>query len=285
MRIAVLFHAAERESDPASYIVHYLAQFWREDGHEVVYLFGARRYEPADLLLVHVNLSVVPGDYLRLAARYPIALNARLADIRKSAVSRGLVRPGDAWRGPVIVKSDLNYGGQPEDALGANWLEQRFPAWRRLARRWPRLLRPRQGIAHWRDYQVFERVDDVPPALLRSRRLVVERFRPEREGDLYHLRIYQFLGDRDICTRLASPEPIVKAQNSVRAERIEPHPAVLEWRKALGIDYGKLDYVIEDGEPVLLDVNKTIGASRRMAGADLVAMRRYLAEGLYGYFA
>jgi hypothetical protein len=284
MRIAVLFHEGERRTDPAAYIVHHLALRWREDGHEVLYVYGTRRRVPADILLVHVNLSVVPPDYLRFAERYPVPLNARVADIRKSTISRNLVRPGDDWRGPVIVKSDLNYGGVPEHRLGGNWAEQRFPLWRRLVRRAARIAGRTDAPGGWEDYEVFDGIEQVPADRLRSRRVVVERFRPEREGGLFHLRIYQFLGERYSCSRLASPSPVVKAQNSVRVERIEPHPAILAWRETLGMDYGKLDYVIDDGEVVLLDVNKTTGASRQMADADLAAMRRYLAEGLYSYF-
>jgi hypothetical protein len=285
MRIAVLFHAGERHANHSSYIVHHLAQYWREDGHEVDYVFGTRRFTPADLLLLHVDLSVVPRDYLRFAARYPVALNTRIADIRKSTISRNLVRPDDGWEGPVIVKSDLNYAGQPEQVLGGNWVEQKFPVWRKVVRHAPRIVRWRKPITQWQDYEVFTRIAEVPPALLRSRKVVVEKFRPEREGGLYHLRIYQFLGDRYSCSRLASSSPVIKAQNSLRVERVEPHAEILAWRERLGIDYGKLDYVVDNGEVVLLDVNKTTGASRHMADADLPAMRRHLAEGLYSYLA
>jgi hypothetical protein len=285
MRIAVLFHAAERHANLASYIVDRLASFWREDGHAVVYLFGTHRFAPADVLVVHVNLSVVPREYLEFAARYPIALNARVTDIRKSSISRNLLRPADDWAGPVIVKSNLNYGGQPEAVLGSSWLERRFPLWRRLVSRSAQIVLRRPAIDSWQDYRIFERLADVPAPWFRTPQLVVEKFRPEREAGLYHVRIYQFLGDRYSCSRLASPNPVVKARNSVRAEPVEPHPDVLAWRRSLGMDYGKLDYLIDDGEVVVLDVNKTTGASRQMADADLSAMRRYLAGGLYSYVA
>lgn len=211
-------------------------------------------------------------------------MNARVGDIRKSSISSNLVLPGDAWEGAVIVKSNLNYGGQPEEVLEGSWLERHLPLWRRIVRRSTQVLGNCRPVASWQDYQVFANIKDVPVSWLRSRHLVVERFRPEREDDLYHLRIYQFLGDRYSSLRLASSSPVVKARNSLRVEPIEPHPAILAWRKTLGIDYGKLDYVIDDGEVVLLDVNKTTGASRQMADADLPAMRRHLAEGLYSYF-
>jgi hypothetical protein len=55
-RIAVLFHARERDLDPRLYLVGHLAELWREDGFEVVYLYGTDRHVPADLLLVHYTV-------------------------------------------------------------------------------------------------------------------------------------------------------------------------------------------------------------------------------------
>jgi hypothetical protein len=131
-RIAILFHKGDRHYDLSRYMVHYLARRWRADGHEVINLFGVSRFEPADLILVHVNLSVVPGEYIEFASRYPIALNSGVRDIRKSTISRNLVRPGEGWDGPVIVKSDLNYAGLPERVLNRSWLERRWPPSRRV---------------------------------------------------------------------------------------------------------------------------------------------------------
>jgi hypothetical protein len=51
------------------------------------------------------------------------------------------------------------------------------------------------------------------------------------------------------------------------------------------MDYGKLDYVVHEGDVILLDANKTIGASRHLDDAELRSMRRHQAEGLYTYFA
>ena len=90
----MLFHREDRHYDPSRYIVHRLADYWREDGHDVVYLFGVKRFVPADLVLVHVNLSVVPDEYLEFAGRYPIALNRHIRDIRKTTVSANLTGPG-----------------------------------------------------------------------------------------------------------------------------------------------------------------------------------------------
>jgi hypothetical protein len=283
-RIAVLFHDRDRGAPVSAYIVDHLARYWREDGHEVVYLFGTKSRVPADLILVHVDLSVVPEKYLAFASRYPIVLNGRLRDIRKSVVSANLVGARDSWKGPVIVKTDLNYAGKPERALTPGWLEKR-PRVLRAARRAAAWLAGRGDSTEFTEYLIFESADEVPARLLRRRDVVVERFLPEREKNLFHLRMCQMLGDRVICTRVASPQPVIKAGTSVSSEPIEPHPEIRIWRKRFNLDYGKLDYLVHDGRAVLIDVNKTIGASRQVADAPLQAMRRRLADGLYSYFA
>jgi hypothetical protein len=280
-RIAVLFHARDRRRDLSVYSVYYLAGFWREAGYDVCFRFGPRDYAPADLGFLHVDLSVVPRAYLELAARYPRTVNGRVRDIRKSAFSRNLVCPGDGWDGPVIVKSDLNCAGRPERLL-------REPAWVRshaLARRAQWYLRRLTGAPPFddsRDYLVFTRRADVPPRYFADRRYVVERFLPEVAAGLYHTRIFQFLGDRWTCTRLSAREPVVNTAAAVHSVDVEPHPEIFAWRRRLGLDYGKLDYVERDGGIELLDVNKTVGAVR--AHPDLAALRRHRAEGIASFF-
>ena len=283
--IAILFHKQDRHRILSHYIVHHLAEKWRMDGHEVHYLFGPKRYVPADLIMVHVNLSVVPDDYLKLAARYPISLNGRVRDIRKTAVSRNLLQRGDGWEGPVIVKSDLNYAGHPEKVFRRTWLERRWRPARRVRRLIERVRSDTIPFSESIDYCVFDRFDDVPDHWFGNRHVVVEKFRPELEKGLYHVRMYQFLGDRWTCTRVASTNPIVKAESGSVSEEIKPHAEVVAWREEFGLDYGKIDYVINDGEVVLLDANKTTGASNFLSKEKRDAMRRYRADGLYSYFS
>ena len=113
--------------------------------------------------------------------------------------------------------------------------------------------------------------------------MVLERFCPEFEDGLYHVRLYQFLGDRHTCTRISSPQPIVNDLSTVRSESIAVHPEIEKIRRKLKFDYGKFDYVMHNGEPVLLDMNKTTGAVRKVT-PEILAMRRHRAEGIYCYF-
>lgn len=289
VKIAVLLHEGERYPPKTRYIVHHLANFWRDDGHEVEFLFGVGRYVPADIILVHVNLSVVPPEYLEFASRYPVSLNAGIRDIRKSAISANLLRADDEWEGPVIVKSDLNYAGLPEQGLQRSWIERRWSFAHKLRLKADRRrgkVAPYQSADH---YEIYAHLRKVPASRVANRQLVIEKFLPERDNGLYCTRVYQFLGDRWSCTRMLSRLPIVKANESISAESVDPHEEVVEWRKRLKMDYGKLDYVVHHGEPVLLDANKTIGASRYEAAKESMgeetirANRRALAEGIYAY--
>ena len=119
-RIAILFHENARGRDPRDYAIHSLASFWEEDGHRVTLLYGVKKFVSADVVIVHVDLSVVPQEYLDFAARYPAALNGRVGDVRKSSFSANLVDAANPYAGPVIVKSNLNYAGIPERLIAAS---------------------------------------------------------------------------------------------------------------------------------------------------------------------
>ena len=284
MRIAFLFHQAER--DPSNYLIHQLAEIWREDGHTVDYLMGFGRRVSADVLLVHVDLSVVPESYLEYASSFPVVLNGNLRDIRKSSVSKNLLQQHESWRGPVIVKSDRNFHGWPEQQLEANWLERSIPWLQRAHAKLDR-MRGLDPLAFAPEgYRIFDGVEQIPEKWFSHPRIVVEKFLPEMEDGYFHVRMFMFLGRRERCIRLRSKERVIKAGNSLAAEDVEPHRAVGEGRRDFSADYGKIDYVVHNGEPVLLDLNKTIGVSHDYRDEEtLRANRRFLAEGVYDLLA
>jgi hypothetical protein len=108
-------------------------------------------------------------------------------------------------------------------------------------------------------YAVYEHKDSVPGWVWRTRGLVVQPLYTERRGDLFALNQWYFLGDRDCVTTFLGREPVVKFANLV--DRLPLHsdvPDALRRRRAeLAFDYGKFDYVMVDGEPKLLDANRT----------------------------
>ncbi len=92
------------------YFVGRLAKFWERKGVSVRTTAGCN-FVPADLAIMHVDTSVVADEYLELARRYPVTLNGSVRSILKSDISRNLVQRHDAYDGPVIVKTNANYGG------------------------------------------------------------------------------------------------------------------------------------------------------------------------------
>jgi len=277
MRIAVLLHRNERNLRIERYYVTHLSRLWAEDGHDVMMLFGTETHVPADVVVVHVNLSVVPDAYLEFARRYPLAINGRVRDIRKSTISSNLLGRDDRYNGQVIVKSNLNYAGRPERTLRGgiadSSLGRRFA---RLRMRLTKQFRPGEQ----QDYRVYPSLQDVPRRYFSDSGLVVERFLPERDGEFHVVHTAHFLGERIAGTRLWSRESVVTQENVAGSEREDPHPEILRQCKTMGFDYGKFDYVIHDGSPVLIDANKTPGAGETTDPGKL-ERRRFMAEGLY----
>lgn len=268
-RIAILFHEQEKQKNMSMYSIHDLAKVWMDDGNEVYYIFGTKRYIPADIIIVHVDLSVVPDEYLEFARQYPISVNGGAKDIRKTLISNNLLSRGDSYKGKVIVKTNLNFAGQPELWVGVKHSDDRS------------LFRSP------RDYPVYNHLHEVPEFFFESPDYIVEKFLPEIKDGLFIVRLYYFLGDRDNCIWLTAKHPIVNGSTYLQTGHAEPNPEIRRIRKNMKFDYGKLDYVINNGKVVLLDANKTTGSwaiDAKNKHLNLGSIYRERAQGLYSYF-
>ncbi|MGI9590666.1 MAG: hypothetical protein ACR2P8_04800 [Myxococcota bacterium] len=261
-KIAILIHENERAGLKREFIAAALSEQWQAMGIEVEVARGIDRAVEADLWLPHVDLTVIPPDYRRFLAECPRVVNREVVDISKRRISDLIVEPGDGYRGPVIVKSNENFGGRPERRLLGEHRAGRTRPWRRRLARLRGRLGLGSGFDPWaridpRHYPIFDSPDALPKGTFENPELVVERFVPERQGELYVLRSYAFAGDETINVRIAAKGPVVKAPDSVEREEVPVPEALRTVRARLAIDYGKLDYVIHDGQVRLLDVNRT----------------------------
>lgn len=266
--LAILTHALD-DFWRQRYLVHLMIPRWEAAGYRVAVVAGADAFVPADVALLHVDLSVVPGPYRQLAERYPSVVNGRVLDIRKRSFSRLVVGRDGADRGPVIVKTDWNCGGLREFRLGI--LES--PVARALHRLdrgdvTARVLSRVESRRPWRQrrvlpvgaYRVYADRSQVPAGVWENPNLVVERFVAEREGRDYCCRHWLFFGDREVHRRTVASDPVVKARARL-SPLADPVPGELrQIRERLGFDYGKFDYGLVDGEVVLYDANRTPGA-------------------------
>ena len=278
MRIAVLLHESDRGRDLSRYHVFQLALRWQRDGHQVIPVFGTRHYVPADVAILHIDLSQVPEPYLAFAARYPLCMNRNVRDIRKRSISQQAVHPGDGWNGPVILKSDLNAAGGPDRINAGRWRRGLASVRKRLL-----AVAGRKATTSVADYRVFEHLDAVPADLARHPDAFIERFLPEREGDLYLTRSMVFVGTAFTCQLLRAPDPIVRISNAISVEECTPHPEMIRLSREMGYDYGKFDYVLHAGRPVLIDANKTTGSADMLKFPVIGQMRDRRALGLYGW--
>jgi len=286
MKITILKLASGGRAENKDMLIGALAEVWREQGHEVKTISGLPSLSTESILFLHVDLSVVPEEYLLYAAGYAKAINGNLKDIRKSVFSQNLVKSPDEWAGPVIVKTDANYGGLPEIEYAFQKGSDRQPLlffFKRLGRSIQRrcLGEPVNSVLQ---YPVFTSSKLVPPEWWQREDLVVEKFLPERDNEFYILRKYCFLGSRHRLLRTWSRNPIVSTRTQLGSETVEepvPHE-LLELRKRLFFDYGKIDYGMVDGQCVIYDVNKTVGAPGARS-PKVMAFSRYLAEGLHDW--
>jgi hypothetical protein len=263
-RIAILVHRHDA-FQRLNYWLRAISGSWRDRGIELKIVYGPRARADADLAVLHVDMTTVPGAYLDHASRYPRVINGRVHDISKRLISAQLLQRGDPYDGPVIIKMNRNAGGGPERILAKRALLRSgsLTAFATeaygVARHWQRHGSRRA----FRNYPIFASAGEVPQSVWNDPELVVERFLPERRGEYYCVRTWLFFGDRDRHAIFFSRTPIVKSGNVVGFEPLSEVPQELQqFRENLKFEFGKFDYAMVDGRVILYDANRTpmIGA-------------------------
>jgi hypothetical protein len=276
--LAILFLENDRSNH---YAICALAEIWKADGNAVHFLHGTKEYVPADLLFLHINLTVIPDSILEFARRYPKVINLQATDIRKRLFSSLLVTPDSSYSGEVILKTDLNHGGGPEAKYHPDRLY-------RLACRWQTFrLKVLSPIRDWRKsiyYPVYPSIQNVPKSFWKSPRWVIEKFVPERLDNHFVIRNYRFLGSRESALMLVSKTAFIREHELVKVCSIDLEPELQKFRRKFKLDYGKIDYVLVDGKPVVLDINKTMGYNAKASfNPEVLRTRKELAQGIYDY--
>lgn len=273
MRLIILHHDYTDLRDKDAYFIYSLIPHWQRRGIEVKHWTGTRDLPEGDAVLVHVDLSVVPSRFLKAALRYPLAFNSRMEDIRKSALpGRNLcLAASSAFLGAVVVKTELNHGGIPEKLF---FQKRRLSL--PLVESWDLFRASR--LVEPLTYPVYGSAAEVPGNIWKDPRYVVEKFLPEMEGNNYVLRYAYFLGKARIGYRILGKNPILRWAGKVAEELSPIPPEVSAFREKIGLDYGKIDFVVHQGGAVILDVNKTIGGPAASLVEEPLAAA--LAEGL-----
>lgn len=232
----------------STYLLYDVLRHLETLGHEWRIVKGAQPV-PGDVAILHVNSTIVGEEYLALRSLYPRTINFGTGDISKRAVSRNLLSADDDWDGPVIVKADLNCNAETEHVHNMRAQSLGRPP-------------PHPGIARTGPHILLDRLEDVAANVWADPALVVEKFMPERDADGgYVMRTWIFMGNRERSTRIVTPGWIGKASEALRLDPQEVPEALRAERERLDFDYGKFDFVLQDGVPVLLDANRTPGTT------------------------
>ncbi|HEV8389749.1 MAG TPA: hypothetical protein VGQ35_07890 [Dongiaceae bacterium] len=265
LHVAIVVHRHAR-SDPRNYWLQAISDCWVESGIRVSLIHDPETRIDADLAILHVDLTIVPRDYLACVRRFAVTVNAEVSDISKRAISANLLRRRDRYDGPVIVKTDRNCAGDPEMLLAKIGWKSREPgdfirsAHAHFKEKYIRARRRRRHGSKraFLDYPVYASMAEVPDAVWVDNDLVVERFLPERIDGQYCVRTWLFFGDQDRHAIFYSHDPVIKSHNIVGYKRLSEVPEELrQIRRELKFDFGKFDYTMVDGRPVLFDANRT----------------------------
>ena len=280
VRIAV--HVEEGWTSLHHYCMGPISERWRARGLAVEVIPGWRRTIDADVAFLHIDRTVLSDEICdHLAARYPVLINGAVRDISKRTISDHIVKDPADYDGPVIVKSNLNSGGMLEQRIddAGSGLARRL--WLKAYRRLPWALTGHVTAAR---YQAFATPRQVPSIAWTDPGIVVEKFFSEREGDLYFVRHWLFLGDRNFSFLRYSADPIVKSETVVKVVRSDVIPnSLLALRDRFGFDYGKFDFVITENGPIVFDINRTPGLSRDPPNPYLAELAVALDSGLEYY--
>ncbi|TPM81696.1 hypothetical protein FKO01_61000 [Mesorhizobium sp. B2-3-3] len=233
------------------YLLFDVLEQLKSRGHSVRIQQGPSKTHGADIAVLHVDATTTSADYVDYARGFPFCLNVGAADISKRLISGALIAEGDAWQGPVIVKSNLNNQGIPEILLNRRSKRAGKPP------PFPHLQAPQP-------YEVYGSLGEVPDDIFECDDLVVEKFIPETEPDGFAVRFWVFCGERERCTRHVSPNSLVKASQTFRREPVPVPDEMRERRRELAFDYGKFDFVLHEGRAILLDANKTPGRPQNL---------------------
>ena len=258
-------HARQRRN--AGLLIDALSKAWQDRGLQVLCQYGIEQRPDADLLIPQIDLTHTPPEYFEYICSYSNVVNRNVIDISKHKISKHLLCEGDCYSGPVIVKTDNNFGGLPECTRNELWHLLATRSFERIVQ--VAELAFRQRLA-WRrvlrKYVIYNSLAEVPFGIFKNQALVVERFLPERAGTRYFMRHCLFLADHIRSIRIAGTTPILKSSDSVLVDEGLPVPdEVVRLRRQMGLDYGKIDYTIHDGQVVILDVNRTPGAPVKAA--------------------
>ena len=85
--IVILSHENDRNLSESIYYLRVFTEIWCEQGHKLSFVNGTDKMVSGDVVIMHVDLTEVPSEYLRYAGQFPVVINGKASTIAKDAFS------------------------------------------------------------------------------------------------------------------------------------------------------------------------------------------------------
>ncbi len=244
----------------SEYIVRHVADYWRERGVRFELTTNPNHAPAADIAWQHLDVTNVGGEFRRLLARYSRTINGEALTIAKRESVTHLVERRDDWVGPIIIKTNLNYGGRGEDWAHKSKL-LRHPWVHTLQNRLPARI---SGRMNPDSYPIHRSKSEVPTWVWGDSRFVVQRFLAETSNGMYAIRRWFFLGERQFAYQAFEHGPLVMGDGHPQWLQLGEVPSELhQLRERMRLEFGKIDYAEVNGEVIVYDVNSAVSADAR----------------------
>jgi hypothetical protein len=255
--IVILVHENDLAFRKSIFTLNLLAQIWEDRGIKVKIAYGVEKRIEGDIIINHVDLTVTPPEYLDYMNEFPVQINRHLHDISKRVYCKYLLQRDEAYDGPVLVKTNENYGGVKDEFLRVRQEKPLVSG----KKDWSSIR-----VLDSNSYPIFRSIRHVPSEVWTNENLIVQKFLAERDRDAnFILRCWSFMGNRGFQVYVSSTNPIVKGTSIIGRNIIngEVPDELCEVRNKLRMDCGRFDYVMAGGKVVLYDVNRTPTTSRK----------------------
>ncbi|MCG8669451.1 MAG: hypothetical protein MI867_08545 [Pseudomonadales bacterium] len=286
-------------------VCSWLAKCWEEDGYKVEVITDLEKAPKTDLLILHLNLTHIPDHILDSARKIcPVIVNGAANSINKTLFSQQALSIDSDHAGKVIVKTKANYGGIPELIHDQKVFDD-FNLDKHIESIHGAINENKETAEKFwlttstldpNDYPKFTSIDAVPNGVWKNPKLMVEKYLPEINSDGKHvLRHWYFFGDRDFSRTLIAQHSSPKWGSMTDEERVISRkewwqikvnlkPSVPEEvqavREALNLDYGRIDWALHEGVPVVFDANKTPFIGNWSLKNELDQQRHAIMQGL-----
>ncbi|MGB5136656.1 MAG: hypothetical protein WBN89_15960 [Prochlorococcaceae cyanobacterium] len=239
------------------YLINRLCTRWEIHGHSIS-VAGLGECPQADIAILHVDRTCVTHEYLLACKNTKLTLNKGCLDISKRLISQSILSLDDNYDGPVIIKTNNNYGGLPEalDSTEGVLPSELYNDQSSLVNAdWSQVRYISEG-----NYPVLPSKQPVPAEVWQNPCLLVEKFLPEIDSaGLYCMRSCFFFGDQQVHVMVKSHSRVIKGSNVIERTLLscKSPPAIQAFIKEHDMDFGRLDYAIVGERVVVYDANKT----------------------------